>query len=96
MDYEQLYRKLLKASYENTLGPATEEIKKSGQANPRHLDALLHPQGKPAVFANPEKCNCPPGRTMPKPTELPVFRYREGQKRKSTHRIGLYRLRRMP
>ena len=96
MDYEQLYRKLLKASYENTLGPATEEIKKSGQANPRHLDALLHSAGKAGCVCQSRKMQLPARRTMPKPTELPVFRYREGQKRKSTHRNGLYRLRRMP
>ena len=55
MTFEELYKKIVKASSENKL--EEELIKIRTTADPNHLDCLLHPEKYPPVW-NTGKCAC--------------------------------------
>ena len=56
--YDKLYRDLLKAAFDHRLDARVKELEAEPGADRASLDALLHPEGKPAVVRLPDDCGC--------------------------------------
>lgn len=56
--YDALYHDLLKASFDNRLDARVKELQANPETDKAGLDALLHPEGRPAVVRLPGDCAC--------------------------------------
>lgn len=55
--YDRSYRRLLRASVENRLAGEVRALREGGEDG-EELEALLHPEGRPAVIRLPGDCAC--------------------------------------